>query len=408
MRVALIASAALLSLAQPLHARVQSAGELAVIDSQTVALADWKGQEIHLIIVPTGEADAIGKPFNIGDLDARIAAALSVAASDLRLLDMKALPGTGTVVVSVEAGAAGREQPALLLVRPNGEVTPIDLRTAVQRSARISDVPADGDEFWNDTPARALSVTAMRYHDGRLYVAGLGSGSFASTLRVYDLTSDSGPRVTSVEMYHAVHNQIETRAPIRTMAIVDVDGVSTLIAAYTCTPLVAIPLTELRDGAHVTGKTIAELGWGNAPVDMVQFSVADEQFLLLTNTHKAADLMTVAAISEGARAPGITTPITFPTAPLKGVPAAPIPIASTDQLDDLDDQFLIAMRRRPDDGRVQLTTLPKGAYLRLSDFVNEYDFADYRYPPTDAFRPLHAQLREAEGYPELAERSREQ
>jgi hypothetical protein len=28
----------------------------------------------------------------------------------------------------------------------------------------------------------------------------------------------------------------------------------------------------------------------------------------------------------------------------------------------------------------------KGAYLRLSDFVNEYDFADYQYPDGDRYR----------------------
>jgi hypothetical protein len=51
---------------------------------------------------------------------------------------------------------------------------------------------------------------------------------------------------------------------------------------------------------------------------------------------------------------------------------------------------------------MQLMTIPKGAYLRLSDFVNEYDFKDYTYPPNDKFRGLHKYARALEGYPELA------
>jgi hypothetical protein len=48
-------------------------------------------------------------------------------------------------------------------------------------------------------------------------------------------------------------------------------GEPTLLAAYTCTPLVTIALKDLKDGAHVVGKTIGELGWGSYPVDMVTF-----------------------------------------------------------------------------------------------------------------------------------------
>ena len=105
----------------------------------------------------------------------------------------------------------------------------------------------------------------MAVHANKLYVAGLSNRVFASTLRVYDLPFSGRTQATTVEMYHPVHNQIETRAPIRTMVILPVAGVPTLLAAYTCTPLVAIPLSDLKDGAHIAAKTIAELGWGSEP-----------------------------------------------------------------------------------------------------------------------------------------------
>jgi len=40
----------------------------------------------------------------------------------------------------------------------------------------------------------------------------------------------------------------------------------------------------------VVGKTIAELGWGSASVDMVTFGAGQGPVMLLTNSHKSADL----------------------------------------------------------------------------------------------------------------------
>ncbi len=68
-----------------------------------------------------------------------------------------------------------------------------------------------------------------------------------------------------MEIYHAGHNLIETRAPIRAMSFTSWGGRPYLVAAYTCTPLVTIPLDDLKDGAHIRGKTVAELGYGGVP-----------------------------------------------------------------------------------------------------------------------------------------------
>ena len=55
------------------------------------------------------------------------------------------------------------------------------------------------------------------------------------------------------------------------MEIVTLGGREYILAAYTCTPLVTIPLDSIRDGAHVSGKTIAELGYGNTPIDFISY-----------------------------------------------------------------------------------------------------------------------------------------
>jgi NADPH-dependent glutamate synthase beta subunit-like oxidoreductase len=67
-------------------------------------------------------------------------------------------------------------------------------------------------------------------------------------------------------------------------------GKTYLVAAYTCTPLVIIPLEDLKDGAHIRGKTVAELGYGNTPADMIAYTKTDqgkaEDFLLLVNFNR--------------------------------------------------------------------------------------------------------------------------
>jgi hypothetical protein len=245
----------------------------------------------------------------------------------------------------------------------------------------------------------------MTVHDNKLYVAGLSNATFASTLRVYDLPLDKAATVTSIEMYHPVHNQVETRAPIREMTIVSLDGEPTLVAAFTCTPLVTIPLKDLKDGAHVVAKTVGELGWGSTPVGMVSYDTEQGPVIVLANSRKAADLLSVADVAKAAQQPGLKTPIQWPTNPLLGVKATYIPLAGVARIGVQDKDFLAALQRNEESGAMELVSMRKGAFLRLSDFVNEYDFADFQYQPNDAFRGLHHQLRIEEGYPDLAVRA---
>jgi hypothetical protein len=63
------------------------------------------------------------------------------------------------------------------------------------------------------------------------------------------------------------------------------------------------------------------------------------------------------------------------------------------------------LRRDAESGAMELVSIRKGAFLRLSDFVNEYDFADFKYPPNDNWHGVHQMLRTDEGYPDLAKRA---
>jgi hypothetical protein len=245
----------------------------------------------------------------------------------------------------------------------------------------------------------------MKWHGNELFVAGLSNETFASTLWRKHYPFDGKRSISSIEMFHTTHNQIETRAPIRAMAFAEIDDKPTLIAAYLCTPLVTIPLDALVDGAHVRGKTIAELGYGNSPSSMIMYDRADgngktEPTLLITNYERSADLIPLTAVSAANAKPGLDKFVPFGN--VEGIQPGEMPFAGFVRVDNLDGRFLIALRNNIETGKTQLVTFDKSINLRVTDFLTEYDFADYRYPPGfqgEVIKPIEDTLLRQEGVP---------
>ncbi|WP_295990400.1 hypothetical protein [Rugamonas sp.] len=396
------AGAALLCAAGPAAAApLLSASKITFGDAGTLFIADWKAATIYALDVPDAKGGS-GAPYNLADVQQTIAAALKQPVAALRFEDLAVQPGSETAYVALTIGSgAGPRSAAIVAIDHTGKVRRVDTH-ALRNAAAITDAPSKDLKFWRTLPAQSLTVTDMKFYAGKLYVAGLSNRSFASTLRVYDYPFKGAAQTATVEMYHPVHNEIETRAPIRAMSIMTIGGEPTLVAAYTCTPLVTIPLSAIKDGAHIVAKTIGEMGWGSAPAGLVTYKLGDTDYALLANSSRAADLLSLNELASGAAKPGLDRPIDWPAGPYSGVKAVMTPIAAVMRIDNLNPMLLLALRRDDASGAMQLVSIPKGVYLRLSDFVNEYDFPDYVYPAGDKFRDFHKYGRTIEGYPELA------
>src|SRR5436853_5161496 len=89
---------------------------------------------------------------------------------------------------------------------------------------------------------------------------------------------------THLYIWHASHGRYETHSQVRTFVPYTIDGKEYVLAAYTCTPLVKIPVSDLKAGAKVKGVTIADLGAGNQPLDMVPYAKDGHQFILIANS----------------------------------------------------------------------------------------------------------------------------
>jgi hypothetical protein len=146
---------------------------------------------------------------------------------------------------------------------------------------------------------------------------------------------------TSVEIYHGAHGRFETRAPIRTFVPFKVGNEARLLAAYTCTPLVEFPINALKPGAKIKGKTIAELGNQNRPLDMIVYQKDGKDYLLLANSSRGVMKISTDHIED---ADGIIAPV--PGGGKKGLPYETIAgWKGIEQLDTLDPKHALVVRR---------------------------------------------------------------
>ncbi|MEO0664521.1 MAG: hypothetical protein AAFY97_02185 [Pseudomonadota bacterium] len=382
-----------------------SATVLEFADPTTLFVADSAGAAIHAYTLPEAAPATASTPYTFEGFSRELAGMLGVAEAEIIFNDLAVNPATKAAYVSLTVAA----QPALVMVTPEGEISQLDLAALPSTSTTLSTAPDDGVSFWRDIPAATLTITDLDFADGTLFISGLSTGEFASTLSQVQYPFGSAAQSTSVEIYHAVHDQMETRAPIRAMEIVDLDGVQTVVAAYTCTPLVTLPTASLTDGEHVTGNTIAELGFGNTPLEVLSFDVFDQAgnastFVMVVNRELQANLIPIEAVAEAAVLPGLSEPIGMGGA--AGLATMQTPMSGVYQAADQDPQFLLALKRNLDTGAMDLVSIRKGVYLRLSDFISEYDFPDYVYAENQAgqgIRGFHNLMKTEEGFPELVE-----
>ncbi|WP_299674694.1 hypothetical protein [uncultured Tenacibaculum sp.] len=356
-----------------------------------------------LYAIPT-TAKELKEPtaFNLKGIERKIAKLLGVIPSDLIFNDMQIHPVSQEAYIAVKRGFSPDAETVIVAINPTGDSLKL-VDVSNRTSIKIKNTRTDEFELYGRSSVR-LNITDIDYHDGFVYVAGLTNGEFASNLRkiAYPF-NNSQEAVSGIEIYHAVHTQKETRAPIRTMAFEEINGESTLIAAYTCTPLVSIPTSEIKKGNHIKGKTVAELGYGNTPIDMITFTAQEmdgsfDKKLLIIHKERSASLISLKDFAEANKGEGMTSG--FSMGP-EGVKIFPVPMSGTMHVSEQNQMMITALQRDMDTGQVNLLSELKGAYFRLSNFDSEYEFPDFKYGEKDPWKSFHNMLKPIEGFPEL-------
>ncbi len=334
---------------------LRSAGPLAFGPHGVLFIGDPKGAAIFA--VETNDADNNGagrsRPsINVDGIDQKIASLLGTKADQIRIQDVAVNPASGKVYVSVSRGRGPDAAPVVVRVEPTGKIGEFPLDNVTYSKATLPNPPADKETMTHRGKQnnRSVAITDLAYIDGTVVVAGLSNEEFASNLRAIPYPFNDVNRGASVEIFHGSHGQLETRSPIRTFVPISFGGNPQIIAAYTCTPLVRIPLSDLRPGVKVRGTTIAELGNYNQPLDIISYQKDGKHFLLLANA--ARGVMKISTDGILTRE-GITEPI-------RGIAGQPYETVKSwkgvKQLDQLDDSNAVVLIEQ--DGKADLRTLP--------------------------------------------------
>ena len=332
---------------------LKSMGPLAFGPEGILFAADTKSAAVFAIA--TGDTKpASDKPLKMEGLDRKVAALLGTTADAILITDMAVNTHSRTAYLAVSRGRGPDAIPVLVRATADGlEVVKLD--KVKFSKAELPDAPIDGvvGEGRRQSNPRQESITDVAFLEDRVIIAGLSNEEFASTLRAIPFPFQTVAGGTTVEIYHGAHGRFETRAPVRTLVPFNVGDEPNLLAAYTCTPLVQFPIKQLQPGAKVRGKTIAELGNRNRPLDMIVYEKDGKDYLLLANSSRG--VMKISA-DEIEKVESIESPVGG--GGTKGLPYETIKDwTGIEHLDKLDATHAVVVRKG-DANAVNLETMP--------------------------------------------------
>jgi hypothetical protein len=203
--------------------------------------------------------------------------------------------------------------------------------------------------------SRSFTMTHLAVGNGELYVAGLSNEEFKSTLRRITLPFGQRAVTTRVEIYHTSHNRYETASPIESLLPLTLGGRAAVLASYTCSPLVVFERDALSGTGVVRGKTVAELGGGNRPFDMVAYRSPKDgkEYVMIANSHRTLMRLDLADI---AAAPALTTPVRQAYQPA-GVSYLPVASTGVIELDNYNSRNVVILDRNSVTGSLDLETV---------------------------------------------------
>lgn len=326
-------------------------------------IGDSKSGAVFAIDTADNTMNESTEEFEIADLEGQIAALLGTTSDQVLIHDMAVNPTSQNVYVSVSRGRAKWESEwylpndledasILLRITPDKKITEFKLdKVSFLRMSLPNPVDESKTHRWKeDVTMRTDAITDIVYHNGKLYVAGLSNEEFSAALWQQPFPIEGEATYSTLEIFHGAHGEYETQAPIRTFLPYEFDGKEHILASYLCTPLVTFVLDDLADGKHVKGKTVAEFGSGNFPLDMVLCNYEGKEFVVMANsqlpllTFDPNDANTASAITKEVEA--YTEGVDYIARAGSGI----------QQLSPYNSKYVLAFQRMPS-GKLNVSTI---------------------------------------------------
>jgi hypothetical protein len=323
---------------------LKSAGPLAFGPEGILFIGDTQGASVFAVGTGDQSPSQGAGPIKVEGLDGKIAALLGTTEKDLLFNDLAVNPLSGSAYLSVSRGRGPDAAPVILRINREARIEELPLKDVKFARVELSRAPAGN--------ARRDSITKVAYIDGKVYVSGLSNEEFSSRLRVLPFPFGEVADGSNVEIYHGSHGRFETNSPIRTFAPFSIKGDTHILAAYTCTPLVKIPVAELKPGARIKGTTVAELGNRNRPLDMIIYQKDGKEFILMANSSRGLMKVSTENIDK---LEGINHPIQGKA----GLPYETIEgVKGIEHLDRLDRDNALVLLRTPSGYNLDTIPLP--------------------------------------------------
>jgi hypothetical protein len=343
---------------------IRSMSALAFGPDGVLFVGDGKGGAVFAVDLQDREVREVKEPKEVADIEAKLAALLGATPADVMVHDLAVNPLSKRPYLAVSRGRAAwntqwqlpnhvADASVLVRLEADGQPSVVDLSSV--RFARVAlPNPIDPAKTveWRGGSQRADAITDMAFADGSLYVAGLSNEEFAATMWRVAYPFAGAMTATTIENYHGAHGKYETESPVRTFVPYALKGKTHLLAAYLCTPLVTFPTEGLKDRQHVRGRTVAEFGSGNYPLDMVVYKKNGKDKLLIANSNLPFMIVDPSDVEsyEGT----IDKKVESYTG---GVRYEPRSGTGVQQLDNLGDTHVVVLRRLAG-GRLDLVPLP--------------------------------------------------
>ena len=331
---------------------MQSIGALEFGSDGVLFASDSQGATVYALEVGSAAQGSDGFT-TVSGLDAKIAAMLGAPVHDVYIKDMAVDQASGSAYLSIMRGSGQDASPVLMKVSPDGEIHHVAFAGLGYTKLDLIDAPEAAPEARRNP--RSYTVTDMELIEGQLYIAGLSNEEFSSALRRSSYPFEGDTKTTGLEIYHGAHGQFETHAPVYTFMPIELGGEPHVLAGYLCTPLVAFSVADLESGSRLRGKTIAEMGSGNVPIDMIAIEQDGEQYVVMTNTRRGTMKMKVADIQAAFARDGIVAPV----GPRTGVDYLSAPLGHVVQIDEYDADSVLILDRNPENGSLSLTARGK-------------------------------------------------
>jgi hypothetical protein len=312
-------------------------------------VGDNTGMTVYAIDVNDTQRSIKLSDLNINNITVKIAAALGAVSSEVKIHDMAVNPKSKNVFFAVSRENGSKTMSALFRLSGDGlKEFPLDNVSFSEMA--IKNASTATTTSWG-RPTRSYTITDLQYANGEVFISGLSNEEFASSLRRMPFPFEKEMVTTNMQVYHVTHGQNETEAPIFRFLPIQLQNEWHIVAGYACTPLVTFKMDQLNGNKKLIGKTVAEIGSGNAPTGIISYNYAGADHILVGNNKHSLvkisgrDLFNAKALNSPSRE--------------RGVKRKSYKIGRIAQLADYNDEQVLVMTRSADRKVFHLKTVAK-------------------------------------------------